>query len=112
VATAVEVRLTSDITIRVVSAPAFVATKFEAFSDRGRGDLMASHDLEDILNVIDGRPELESEIHVAPAALRKAVQYAIKDLLRHADFDNCLPGLILDPDRADVVISRLRRIAA
>ena len=41
--------------IRVVTAPYFVATKLEAFRGRGRGDYISSHDLEDLLAVIDGR---------------------------------------------------------
>ena len=112
VESAMEVRLTQDLVIRIASAPAFVATKFEAFSTRGRNDLMSSHDLEDILNVIDGRPQIELEIEAATAALRDAVKSAIAKLLRHPDFENCLPGLVLDADRADEVIARLRRIAA
>jgi hypothetical protein len=36
----------------------FVATKFEAFHGRGNNDHLASHDLEDIITVVDGRPEL------------------------------------------------------
>ncbi len=46
--------------IRLIAAPVFVGTKFEAHADRGAGDLLASHDLEDIVNVIDGRPSLLS----------------------------------------------------
>lgn len=42
-------------TIKVISAPYFCATKLEAFKGRGAGDYLASHDLEDIITVIDGR---------------------------------------------------------
>ena len=56
--------------IRLVTAPIFVATKLEAFRDRGRGDFVASHDLEDIVTVIDGRAELIGEVASAPDALR------------------------------------------
>lgn len=52
--------------VRLVSAAAFVATKLEAFLDRGRGDYVSSHDFEDILNVVDGRAALVSEIAAAP----------------------------------------------
>jgi len=34
----------------------FLATKFAAFDGRGKGDYMASHDLEDIVAVVDGVP--------------------------------------------------------
>jgi len=39
--------------IRVIAAPLFLATKFEAFLGRGRNDFLASHDLEDLITVLD-----------------------------------------------------------
>lgn len=109
--TAVPVTLDDGLQIRLVSAPAFVATKLEAFADRGRGDLLASHDLEDVLNVIDGRPELAQELDTAPAALRDAVRSAFAALLQHPDFENALPGLIADANRVEILRERLRSMA-
>jgi hypothetical protein len=62
VKTATHVQLSDRILIRVISAPAFVATKLEAFVSRGGSDILSSHDLEDILNVIDGRPSIVDEM--------------------------------------------------
>ena len=47
----------------------FLATKMEAFKDRGKGDYQASHDLEDFIAVIDGRETLLHEIAESPRAL-------------------------------------------
>ena len=47
--------------IRVLTAPYFRATKSVAFKDRGHGDYLSSHDLEDVITVVDGRPELLAE---------------------------------------------------
>jgi len=47
-----------------------VATKLEAFHGRGSSDVTASHDLEDILTVVDDRPELVSEIGAAEPEVR------------------------------------------
>ncbi|MEL1265225.1 hypothetical protein [Pseudoxanthomonas putridarboris] len=104
-------RIADDIEIRVAAAPAFVATKLEAFIDRGKGDFLASHDLEDVLTVIDGRIELVDELRDAPAELRSAVAEVLARLLEHPDFVNCLPGLIADADRAGVVLRRIRQLA-
>lgn len=41
--------------IRVVSAAGLIATKFSAFKDRGDGDYFGSHDIEDLISVVDGR---------------------------------------------------------
>jgi hypothetical protein len=111
VETASEIEIGNGIRIRSVSAPAFVATKFEAFSSRGHGDLLSSHDVEDILNVVDGREELIDEIDAAAPTLRDAIRDFVADLLRHRDFENGLPGLLADPDRSGIVRQRLRRIA-
>ena len=62
------------VVIRLVSATAFVATKLEAFASRGGGDFLSSHDLEDVLNIVDGREELASEMRMAPPELRAAVK--------------------------------------
>jgi len=52
------VRLPSGRYICLITAPVFIATKLEAFHDRGGGDFLVSHDLEDVVTVIDGRPAL------------------------------------------------------
>lgn len=112
VATAQLHRLDNGMQIRLVSAPAFLATKLEAFADRGQGDFLSSHDLEDVLNVVDGRPELPDELAQASAPMRQTIATCFSTLLAKPDFINCLPGLLADPDRADIITARLQRIAA
>ncbi len=111
IATAQVVELAGGLRIRLIAAPAFVATKLEAFLSRGRGDVLSSHDLEDVLNVVDGRPELADELATASPALRQAVASIVGQLLSNPDFINALPGLVADPDRAGVIRERLQRMA-
>ena len=47
--------------IKILSAPCYLATKFEAFKNRGN-DYRTSHDIEDIIYVIDNRIDIVSEI--------------------------------------------------
>ena len=89
-----------------MSAVAFAATKLEAFASRGGGDFLTSHDLEDVLNIVDGREELARELAAAPAELRQAVAAVFATLLADRDFVNALPGLVADPDRAGLVMDR------
>ena len=89
---------------------AFVATKLEAFASRGGGDFLSSHDLEDVLNIVDGREELRSEMAAAPEELREAVAKAFTRLLTNPDFANVLPGLVAEPERADIVLLRLNNL--
>ncbi len=111
VASAERVELAPGLSIRLVSAVAFIATKLEAFADRGAGDMLASHDLEDVLNIVDGREELPDELLAAPALLQQVVGAAFANLLARPDFSNVLPGLIAEPERAGIVEQRLRRMS-
>lgn len=111
VQTAVPVDLGDGLTIRLVSAVAFVATKLEAFASRGGGDVLGSHDFEDVLNIVDGRVELAEEMAAAPVELREAVSAVFARLLKSPEFENVLPGLIAEPDRASVVLQRLRGLS-
>lgn len=110
VQTAVSLDLGEGVTIWVVSAVAFVATKLEAFASRGGGDFLSSHDFEDVLNIVDGREELAEEMAAAPAQLRQAVATAFARLLTNPDFANVLPGLVAEPERAGLVMERLRTL--
>lgn len=47
--------------IKILSAPCYLATKFEAFKNRGN-DYRTSHDIEDIIYVLDNRIDIVSEI--------------------------------------------------
>lgn len=111
VRSAIEITLNAATSIRLISAPAFVATKLEAFATRGKSDVF-SHDLEDILVVVDGRAELAQELAAAADDLKLAVRAQFAALLRRADFDNALPALIADSTRAETVLARLRTMAA
>lgn len=102
------------IEIRVADAPSFLATKLEAFLDRGQGDYLSSHDLEDVLSVVDGRPELVEEVRAADADLRTFVGTTFADLLADEGFLNALPGLVLEGSpagRTPIVLQRLRQLA-
>ncbi len=112
VRTAQAVDLGDGLSIRLVTAVAFVATKLEAFASRGGGDFLTSHDLEDVMNIVDGREELVQEMAEAPADVRQAVAEAFRRLVTNRDFGNVLPGLIAEPERAGLVMDRLRAMAA
>jgi hypothetical protein len=85
--------------IRVVTARYFCATKLEAFRGRGKGDYLASHDLEDLITVVDGRPELLDELRWAPEDVRFYIAGAIGQMLKARQFIDGLPGYLL-PDSA------------
>ena len=110
--TATRERLSDRVEIRRIAAPAFIATKLEAFVSRGRGDFLSSHDLEDILTVVDGRPSIVDELQTASHELRQFVRETIGALLSEPRFEDYLPGLLADSSRTDIVLERLRSLAS
>lgn len=67
-------RLLADLEIRIVTAPFFIATKLEAFKGRENGDFPESHDLEDLVAVVDGRESLVAEVSAERKELRAYIQ--------------------------------------
>lgn len=100
--------------IRVITAPYFLATKFEAFHGRGRHDFRMSHDLEDIVTVIDGRAELADELHLTSAEVQKYIGDEFRSLLSNREFLDALPGHLLpDPasqQRLSLVLRRMNQL--
>jgi hypothetical protein len=94
------VKLDAETVIRAMTAPYFLATKLEAFRGRGKGDVFASHDLEDVITVIDGRPTITKEIQASDAEVRALIAKIIADLLKDRRFMDALPGYLL-PDAAN-----------
>jgi len=110
------IELEADLEIRVVTAPYFCATKIEAFKGRGGGDYLSSLDLEDLITVVDNRPELLDELRSARDPVRSYIVAAVNDLLGSSEFIDALPGYLL-PDaasqsRVTIVLARLGEIAS
>ncbi len=99
VATAQTQTLPSGMTIKVIRAPEFIATKLEAFYGRGNHDFLFSHDMGDIMGVIDGRDSLVAECAQSDRPLREYLALQFKALLRNTVFLDALPGH-LQPDPA------------
>jgi len=109
------IKLENELTIKLVSPPYFLATKIDAFKGRGGGDYMASHDMEDIITILDGRPEIVSEIRSSSDDLKDFLSRTFRILLASDEFLDSIPGH-LSPDRASqtrlpLLIKRLREIA-
>lgn len=109
--TAESVSLDGDLSIRVVTPPLFVATKLEAYKGRGEGDPLSSHDIEDIINLVDGRPELLVEIQAADSALQAYIAAELSELLNNDDFGYAVQSQAGDPDREALLFNRLEVLA-
>jgi predicted nucleotidyltransferase len=107
--------LRENLEIRLITAPYFIATKLEAFHSRGKDDVWISHDLEDVISVVDGRVELLEDVQQADTAIRQHLAREFTALLEREDFLESLAGQ-LPPDaasqrRVPAILKRLRVIA-
>lgn len=104
--------LPAQLTIRLIPPTYFMATKLEAYLQRGNDDPIESRDIEDILTLIDGRTELIGEILDAPAALRAYVGTQMAALQMHRDFDYAVQAAANnDRSREEALFDRIRLIA-
>lgn len=114
-ASATRLRLPSGTEINLISAPAFVATKFEAFRTRGKGDLLLSHDFEDIINVVEGHSSIVEEVGAGGMALRSYLAQQFAEIIAAPDFINVLPGLVaydeLHSQRVTAITKKISVIA-
>jgi predicted nucleotidyltransferase len=109
--------LNNPLNIKLIAAPEFIGTKLEAFKGRGNGgngDYL-SHDLEDIITIVDTRATLQSEIDQCDASLREYLQQEIALLLSQRRFVDALPGFLLgdaaSQQRLPRLYAALKRIA-
>jgi predicted nucleotidyltransferase len=110
-----KITLPSGQSIKLVSAPYFLMTKFEAFEGRGNGDFQMSHDIEDVIAVVDGRPELVEELRKSDKKLLKSLSKKVNGLIGNQNFVAAISGH-MPPDAASQnrvpgIIQTLKQIA-
>lgn len=112
---ALPVALPSGRLIRLITAPVFIATKLEAFDGRGQGDFLFSHDLGDLLAVVDGRASLLAECRSSPAELQSYLGERFRTLLANRAFVEALaahlPGDRASQERLPELQATLRDLA-
>jgi len=69
--------------------------KILAFNNRGHEDFMGSHDLEDVLTLVDGRAALVDDVAHADLVVRKYVGAELARFLADTRFRESLPGHLL-----------------
>lgn len=110
--TATPYELTPDLTIRLVTPVYFLATKLEAFKGRGKGDTLSSRDIEDILHLVDGRPELVGEVQMAPTEVRAYFAEELATLLDDQNFEYAVSSQARgNTEREEIIFERLEQLA-
>ncbi len=108
VATAQDYVLNDALTIKLITPEYFVATKLEAYLGRGNGDALSSHDIEDLLNIFDGRASIVDDVLSASEDLQNYVSEQLSSLMEDGNFEYALQGTARnDPDREQLIFERL-----
>ena len=108
-------QISTDLFIQSVSAPYFLATKFEAFNTRGNNDYLLSHDFEDIISIIDGRINLINEIKTCHSELKIFLQKTFMHILGDENFLSAISGHLnygsSTTARTEMVLNRIKQLA-
>lgn len=115
VESAVEVALEPSLVIRAATAPAFLAMKWEAFAGRGSGDADTSHDVEDIVIVVAGRPGIVDDVRRAPEEVQAFVAECTRAFLGGMHVEDIIDSKIPDarrfPEIGRRALNRFRALA-
>lgn len=90
---AIEFPIDENQTVKIFSAPYFIASKLEAFKSPGRehnNDGMASRDFEDIVYVLENRFSVWDEMDTAPELVRFYLKEEFSRLIGHPRFEEWL----------------------
>lgn len=98
--------------INIFSLPIFIATKFEAYNNRG-GDYRTSHDFEDIIYVIDNSLCFMEEIRLAPVEVRNFIIEELSKVVRNNNYKEIISSQ-LHPNsistRLQLIIDKIETI--
>lgn len=90
--------------IRILELPYFLATKFAAFNDRGT-DPRTSHDMEDLIYVLDSNSTWETAIANTTTTIKDYLHKQFAQI----EFETILAHLA-ENDRAKLVMERIREM--
>ncbi len=107
-----EYQLDESLRIQANSAPYFLASKLIAWKQRGNNEYLTSKDLEDILLVLDGRPELINEIQNSEIPVKAFLAQEFSMLLEDETFLEFIFGFVPSdqPGRAEILKKRMNNI--
>ena len=98
--------------IQILPAPVYLATKFEAFKNRGT-DYRTSHDFEDIVYILDNRLTLVEEIKQASPDIRDFLKLEFDKIRQSPYLDEILAAHIhpvVFEERFPIVLGKILEI--
>jgi predicted nucleotidyltransferase len=100
--------------LNVLSLPYYIATKLEAFNDRGK-DYRYSHDFEDVIYVLDNSTTAVEVIRAADNKVKSFIKYELGKLLSNpnvAEIVQCQLHPNTVAGRYNIVLDKIKQIVA
>ncbi len=91
-ATAEALRLDDQVTVRIFRPEYFLASKLDAYADRGKKDGRFSSDFEDIIYLLNNRDAIWNEIPAAGPQVRDYINDHFRELLRNNYLEEWISG--------------------
>ena len=109
---AIEIQI-KDKKLKILNAVYFIATKLEAFTDRAykNKDYWDCKDLEDIINVINGRPELLIEIMNSPKDVVQFISGYFKKLIEDPKWLEAIKAIARLERSRNIVLGAIEKIS-
>ncbi|MGB5355164.1 MAG: nucleotidyl transferase AbiEii/AbiGii toxin family protein [Eudoraea sp.] len=102
-----------DITIKLLPLPFFIATKMEAFFERGIKDVYASHDLEDIVYLFNYTTNIDYQLIRATQEVNIYLREKLKEIIENKTILTAIRGSLYyeqADERMEIIEQRIQYI--
>lgn len=100
--------------IRLLPLPYFLATKFDAFFDRGIKDLYASHDFEDIVYLFNHTSDITVQIVNSDILVKNYLMECASKIIESSQLQEAIIGNLFheaQDQRFKIIMARLSKVA-
>jgi len=108
-----EIKLPEGISINILPSPYFLATKLEAFKDRGKNDFYGSHDYEDIIYLLDNRIAIVDEILEAETDVKEYIKQELTAIKNHPQAEEIIAmhiHPIVREERLQILMEKIEKL--
>ena len=96
---AIDYKINKNQSIKIFPVSIFIASKIEAFEHRGAVDYRTSHDIEDIITILNGHSKILESIATSDTDVRNYLKLKFSDLLKLPSFSEIIYGHLPSSDK-------------
>lgn len=106
----INIKIAENISIKILSIEYFLASKFEAYFNRGSEDIRFSKDFSDIVYILNNRENLYNEIKISELNVREFIVNSFKRVLLEDSLDEAIEISIPRGYKIDNIIDVIKKI--